>query len=156
MLNYFEHHFYFRYKDKIILHYQAPDLIVNKPAIDTFEWFEQKPMTAENWDYVLEMIFNIFFLDKPCIKYRGRTYKGFKKFFAAHPDAQVIVAEEYGVPMNLNLQMVFNHPDIDEALALLRDHLTGFSLDKLAPVDYNKVIEWDRKASEDENDSSTV
>lgn len=43
-----------------------------------------------------------------------------------------------------------------EALVLLRDHLTDFSLDKLAPIDYNKVIEWNRKASEDENDSSTV
>lgn len=36
------------------------------------------------------------------------------------------------------------------------NYLTDFSLDKLAPVDYNKIIEWDRKASEDENDSSTV
>lgn len=156
MLNYFEHHFYFRYKDKIILHYQAPDLIVDKPARDTFEWFEQKPMTAENWSYVLEMIFAIFFLEEPSIKYHGKNYKGFTKFFNAYPDAQIIVAEEYGIPMNLNLQKIFDYPEIDEALALLKDHLTNLSFDKLVPRDYNKIIEWDRKASEDENDSSTV
>ena len=156
MLNYFEHYFDFRYKDEIILFYQAPDLIVDKPAMDTCEWFKQIPITAENWSYVLGMIFPIFFIEEPSIKYHGKNYKGFTKFFNAYPDAQIIVAEEYSVPMTVNLQKIFDYPEIDEALALLKDHLTNLSLDKLTPRDYNKIIEWNRKASEDENDSSTV
>ena len=55
-----------------------------------------------------------------------------------------------------DLKKILEYPYPYEALALLRDHLTDFSLDKLTPIDYNKVVEWNRKASEDENDSSTV
>lgn len=156
MLNYFEYQFNFYYGDEQIGTYYAPDTIVDKPEIGSCERFEQLPLTAENWSYVLGGIFPVFFAFDIALHYKNKHYKNFEKFFAAYPDAQVIVEEEYSQPWPFDLKKIFEYPHPYEALALLRDHLTDFSLDKLTPRDYNKIIEWDRKASEDENDSSTV
>lgn len=156
MLNYFEYQFNFYYGDEQIGTYCAPDTIVEKPIEGSRERFEQLPLTAENWSYVLGGIFPVFFAFDITLTYKHKQYKNFSKFFAAYPNAQVIVEEEYSQPWPFDLKKIFEYPHPYEALALLRDHLTDFSLDKLAPIDYNKVIEWGRKASEDENDSSTV
>lgn len=156
MLNYFEHQFNFYYGDEKIGTYYAPDIIVDKPVEGSYERFEQMPLTAENWDYVVGNIFCMILINEVTLTYKHKQYKNFNKFFAAYPDAQVIIEEEYSQPWPFSLQRILDYPDPYEALALLYDHLTDFSLDKLAPIDYNEVIEWDRKASEDENDSSTV
>ena len=155
MLNYFEHQFNFHCGDEVIGVYYAPDIIVDKPIEGSHERFEQLPATKENWFDVLEGIFNVI-TDDVTLHYKHKHYQNFKKFFAAYPDAQVIVEEEYRQPWPFDLKKILEYPYPYEALALLRDHLTDFSLDKLTPIDYNKVVEWDRKASEDENDSSTV
>ena len=155
MLNYFEHQFNFHCGDEVIGVYYTPDIIVDKPIEGSHEQFEQLPATKENWFDVLEGIFNVITDDVP-LHYKHKHYKNFKNFFAAYPDAQVIVEEEYSQPWPFDLQKILEYPYPYEALALLRDHLADFSLDKLTPIDYNKVVEWDRKVSEDENDSSTV
>lgn len=155
MLNYFEHQFNFHCGDEVIGVYYTPDIIVDKPIEGSHEQFEQLPATKENWFDVLEGIFNVI-TDDVTLHYKHKHYKNFKNFFAAYPDAQVIVEEEYSQPWPFDLQKILEYPYPYEALALLRDHLTDFSLDKLTPIDYNKVVEWDRKVSEDENDSSTV
>lgn len=155
MLNYFEHQFNFHCGDEVIGVYYTPDIIVDKPIEGSHEQFEQLPATKENWFDVLEGIFNVI-TDDVTLHYKHKHYQNFKKFFAAYPDAQVIVEEEYSQPWPFDLQKILEYPYPYEALALLRDHLTDFSLDKLTPIDYNKVVEWDRKVSEDENDSSTV
>ena len=155
MLNYFEHQFNFHCGDEVIGVYYMPDIIVDKPVEGSHEQFERLPATKENWFDVLEGIFNVI-TDDVTLHYKHKHYNNFKKFFAAYPDAQVIVEEEYSQPWPFDLKKILEYPYPYEALALLRDHLTDFSLDKLAPIDYNKVVEWDRKASEDENDSSTV
>lgn len=155
MLNYFEHQFNFHCGDEVIGVYYTPDIIVDKPIEGSHEQFEQLPATKENWFDVLEGIFNVI-TDDVTLHYKHKHYQNFKKFFAAYPDAQVIVEEEYSQPWPFDLQKILEYPYPYEALALLRDHLTDFSLDKLTPIDYNEVIEWHRKASEDENDSSTV
>ena len=155
MLNYFGHQFNLHCGNEVIGVYYMPDIIVDKPIEGSHERFEQLPANKENWFDVLECIFNVNTNDVS-ITYKQKCYKNFKKFFAAYPDAQVIVEEEYIEAWPFSLQKIFEYPHPYEALALLRDHLTDFSLDKLAPIDYNEVIEWDRKASEDENDSSTV
>lgn len=155
MLNYFEHQFNFHCGDEIIGVYYTPDIIVDKPIEGSHEQFEQLPATKENWFDVLEGIFNVI-TDDVTLHYKHKHYQNFKKFFAAYPDAQVIVEEEYSQPWPFDLQKILEYPYPYEALALLRDHLADFSLDKLTPIDYNKVVEWDRKVSEDENDSSTV
>lgn len=155
MLNYFEHQFNFHCGDEVIGVYYTPDIIVDKPIEGSHEQFEQLPATKENWFDVLEGIFNVI-TDDVTLHYKHKHYKNFKNFFAAYPDAQVIVEEEYSQPWPFDLKKILEYPYPYEALALLRDHLTDFSLDKLAPIDYNKVVEWNRKASEDENDSSSV
>ena len=155
MLNYFEHQFNFHCGDEVIGVYYMPDIIVDKPVEGSHEQFEKLPATKENWFDVLEGIFNVI-TDDVTLHYKHKHYQNFKKFFAAYPDAQVIVEEEYNQPWPFDLQKILEYPYPYEALALLRDHLTDFSLDKLTPIDYNKVVEWNRKASEDENDSSTV
>lgn len=155
MLNYFEHQFNFYCGDEVIGVYYTPDIIVDKPIEGSHEQFEQLPATKENWFDVLEGIFNVI-TDDVTLHYKHKHYQNFKKFFAAYPDAQVIVEEEYSQPWPFDLQKILEYPYPYEALALLRDHLADFSLDKLTPIDYNEVIEWHRKASEDENDSSTV
>ena len=155
MLNYFEHQFNFHCGDEVIGVYYTPDIIVDKLIEGSYELFEQLPATKENWFDVLEGIFNVI-TDDVTLHYKHKHYQNFKKFFAAYPDAQVIVEEEYSQPWPFDLQKILEYPYPYEALALLRDHLTDFSLDKLTPIDYNKVVEWNRKASEDENDSSTV
>ena len=155
MLNYFEHQFNFHCGDEVIGVYYTPDIIVDKPIEGSYERFEQLPATKENWFDVLEGIFNII-TDDVTLHYKHKHYKNFEKFFADYPNAQVIVEEEYSQPWPFDLQKILEYPYPYEALALLRDHLTDFSLDKLIPIDYNRVVEWDRKASEDENDSSTV
>lgn len=155
MLNYFEHQFNFHCGDEVIGVYYTPDIIVDKPIEGSHEQFEQLPATKENWFDVLEGIFNVI-TDDVTLHYKHKHYQNFKKFFAAYPDAQVIVEEEYSQPWPFDLQKILEYPYPYEALALLRDHLADFSLDKLTPIDYNEVIEWHRKASEDENDSSTV
>ena len=155
MLNYFEHQFNFHCGDEVIGVYYMPDIIVDKPIEGSHERFEQLPATKKNWFDVLEGIFNVI-TDDVTLHYKHKHYNNFKKFFAACPDAQVIVEEEYSQPWPFDLQKILEYPYPYEALALLRDHLTDFSLDKLTPIDYNKIIECDRKASEDENDSSTV
>lgn len=155
MLNYFEHQFNFHCGDEVIGVYYTPDIIVDKPIEGSHEQFEQLPATKENWFDVLEGIFNVI-TDDVTLHYKHKHYQNFKKFFAAYPDAQVIVEEEYSQPWPFDLQKILEYPYPYEALALLRDHLADFSLDKLTPIDYNKVVEWDRKVSEDENDSSTV
>ena len=155
MLNYFEHQFNFHCGDEVIGVYYMPDIIVDKPIEGSHERFEQLSATKENWFDVLEGIFNVI-TDDVTLHYKHKHYNNFKKFFAACPDAQVIVEEEYSQPWPFDLKKILEYPYPYEALALLRDHLTDFSLDKLTPIDYNKVVEWNRKASEDENDSSTV
>lgn len=155
MLNYFEHQFNFHCGDEVIGVYYMPDIIVDKPIEGSHERFEQLPATKENWFDVLEGIFNVI-TDDVTLHYKHKHYNNFRKFFAACPDAQVIVEEEYSQPWPFDLKKILEYPYPYEALALLRDHLTDFSLDKLTPIDYNKVVEWNRKASEDENDSSTV
>ena len=155
MLNYFEHQFNFHCGDEVIGVYYMPDIIVDKPVEGSHAQFEQLPATKENWFDVLEGIFNVI-TDDVTLHYKHKHYQNFKKFFAAYPDAQVIVEEEYSQPWPFDLKKILEYPYPYEALALLRDHLTDFSLDKLTPIDYNKVVEWNRKASEDENDSSTV
>ena len=155
MLNYFEHQFNFHCGDEVIGVYYTPDIIVDKPIEGSHEQFEQLPATKENWFDVLEGIFNVI-TDDVTLHYKHKHYQNFKKFFAAYPDAQVIVEEEYNQPWPFDLQKILEYPYPYEALALLRDHLADFSLDKLTPIDYNKVVEWDRKVSEDENDSSSV
>lgn len=155
MLNYFEHQFNFHCGDEVIGVYYMPDIIVDKPVEGSHEQFEQLSATKENWFDVLEGIFNVI-TDDVTLHYKHKHYQNFKKFFAAYPDAQVIVEEEYSQPWPFDLKKILEYPYPYEALALLRDHLTDFSLDKLTPIDYNKVVEWNRKASEDENDSSTV
>ena len=155
MLNYFEHQFNFHCGDEVIGVYYMPDIIVDKPVEGSHEQFEKLPATKENWFDVLEGIFNVI-TDDVTLHYKHKHYNNFKKFFAAYPDAQVIVEEEYSQPWPFDLKKILEYPYPYEALALLRDHLTDFSLDKLTPIDYNKVVEWNRKASEDENDSSTV
>lgn len=155
MLNYFEHQFNFHCGDEVIGVYYTPDIIVDKPIEGSHEQFEQLPATKENWFDVLEGIFNVI-TDDVTLHYKHKHYKNFKNFFAAYPDAQVIVEEEYSQPWPFDLKKILEYPYPYEALALLRDHLADFSLDKLTPIDYNKVVEWDRKVSEDENDSSTV
>lgn len=155
MLNYFEHQFNFHCGDEVIGVYYMPDIIVDKPVEGSHEQFEKLLATKENWSDVLEGIFNVI-TDDVTLHYKHKHYNNFKKFFAACPDAQVIVEEEYSQPWPFDLKKILEYPYPYEALALLRDHLTDFSLDKLTPIDYNKVVEWNRKASEDENDSSTV